>query len=698
MKSSTQTVVNPRRASFSAFRWQGGVAARFLAGVALAVLSAAPATAATLTYDADTTAPANDGAGVWNTTTTNWYDGTNDVLWPNTTADTAIFGVGGAGGTVTVGTVNAGTIQFNTVTTAYTLSGGTITLGTGITNNQTTLGATISSIIAGTNGLAFTGVAGNTTTTNLSGANTYTGVTTVNTGGRLALGNATGFGSNAGATVSALGTNYTQVNTGATVQVGASTAEAFLINGTGASTGGALRLQNGNNLSSFVQLGSDSLITGNFGTNTISGNVDLASHLLSIGNGSNGITLTVSGLVTNTGPITTSGFNIASGGALNLTNNANAYTGSTIVAGTLGLGGDTVLGSSTLGLGGTVQSTNTTARTIANALTVGTTVFGAAANNTGALNFTSTASTAVGNLAKTLTVNVPTAFAANLTGAAPLTITNANTGSLTLTGTGSLTGGVTLTAGNLNLGTGGTTGSVGNDAITLTAGTLAINRSNAVVQGTDFGALSSGAGSFLQAGTGTTTLNAANTYTGSTTVNAGTLAVNNTTGSGTGTGAVTIANGATLTGTGSAAGAVTDNGTINAGGVGAVGALSTGAETYNAGSGLVFDFGNDAIDSLTSTGLVSGLNNATITFTQLAGSTGLTQSSYTLLSAAGGFSSTTLPSSVTGTPNGYQLLFSGNNLQLMQIAPTPEPSQGVALLVGALGLGVLGLRARRRRA
>ena len=64
-------------------------------------------------------------------------------------------------------------------------------------------------------------------------------------------------------------------------------------------------------------------------------------------------------------------------------------------------------------------------------------------------------------------------------------------------------------------------------------------------------------------GTGIWTLTNANTYTGGTTINAGTIMVNNTTGSGLGTGAVTVNSGATLAGTGIVTGAVT----VNTGGI-----------------------------------------------------------------------------------------------------------------------------------
>jgi fibronectin-binding autotransporter adhesin len=71
------------------------------------------------------------------------------------------------------------------------------------------------------------------------------------------------------------------------------------------------------------------------------------------------------------------------------------------------------------------------------------------------------------------------------------------------------------------------------------------------------GSISGTGGSVVKVGAGTLVLTGANTYTGATTVAAGTLRVNNTSGSGTGTGAVQVQSGATLAGSGSIAGAVT---------------------------------------------------------------------------------------------------------------------------------------------
>ncbi|MDM0117295.1 autotransporter-associated beta strand repeat-containing protein [Variovorax sp. J22R133] len=119
------------------------------------------------------------------------------------------------------------------------------------------------------------------------------------------------------------------------------------------------------------------------------------------------------------------------------------------------------------------------------------------------------------------TLNVASA----LGGAGALTKTGA--GTLLLSADNTYAGGTTISAGTLQLGNGGTTGSV-SGAIVNDA-TLAINRSNTLVLGDGI----SGLGSLVQAGTGTTILSAANTYFGGTTISTGTLQLGNggTTGS-----------------------------------------------------------------------------------------------------------------------------------------------------------------------
>ena len=90
-------------------------------------------------------------------------------------------------------------------------------------------------------------------------------------------------------------------------------------------------------------------------------------------------------------------------------------------------------------------------------------------------------------------------------------------GTLVLTGANSYSGGTTIATGTLQLGDGGTSGSVigniSNNAV------LALNRSDDVT----LAGVISGTGTVSQVGTGTVTLTGVNTYTGGTTISAGAL-------------------------------------------------------------------------------------------------------------------------------------------------------------------------------
>ncbi len=99
-------------------------------------------------------------------------------------------------------------------------------------------------------------------------------------------------------------------------------------------------------------------------------------------------------------------------------------------------------------------------------------------------------------------------------------LTQAGSGTLTLTGNNTYSGGTTLSSGTLQVGNGGTTGSLGSGTISDNAA-LVFDRSDNIVLSNTI----SGTGSLTQAGTGTLTLGGTNTYSGPTLITSGTLQV-----------------------------------------------------------------------------------------------------------------------------------------------------------------------------
>ncbi len=165
-------------------------------------MSALPALAANLTWDASATTPshATDGAGSWDTTNVNWSNGTTDAAWNTAGGNTAVFGnANGAAGNVVIddasGGVTATGLIFNAPGSgAYTISAsGTDVLTLSGTNPsllvRTGVSATISAPIAGTFGSGAPGsgstsgiglfINGGGTVTFTSASNTYTGSTTI---------------------------------------------------------------------------------------------------------------------------------------------------------------------------------------------------------------------------------------------------------------------------------------------------------------------------------------------------------------------------------------------------------------------------------------------------------------------------------------------------------------------------------------
>jgi alpha-galactosidase len=112
-----------------------------------------------------------------------------------------------------------------------------------------------------------------------------------------------------------------------------------------------------------------------------------------------------------------------------------------------------------------------------------------------------------------------------LTGTSGLAKTG--TGNLILTGANTFTGATTISAGTLQIGNNGTTGTLSTASTITNNSALVFQRSNGIVQGLGFANGISGTGSLTNAGSGALTLNVANTYSGLTTINAGSIKVLN---------------------------------------------------------------------------------------------------------------------------------------------------------------------------
>ena len=150
-------------------------------------------------------------------------------------------------------------------------------------------------------------------------------------------------------------------------------------------------------------------------------------------------------------------------------------------------------------------------------------------------------------------------------------------GTLTLTGTNTYTGATTISDGTLQVGDGGTDGTLGGTGAIANDGMLAFNRSDAVT----LDRAVTGTGALSHAGSGSLTLTGTNTYSGGTTVAAGALRVDGSIASS----AVSLASGAALSGSG-LVGAISGAGSLNPGQ--SPGILT--ATSVDLSSGLDFNF------------------------------------------------------------------------------------------------------------
>ena len=421
-----------------------------------------------------------------------------------------------------------------------TTTGASIMTLAGVTGSSVVLGdktltlsnasTTYNGVISGTNG-ALTLTAGTQT---LSGANTYTGLTTIN-GGTLAL---TGSGSIA---------NSSGVDV-------ANAAGIFDISGT--TTGASIMTLAGVTGSSVV-LGDKTLTLSNAST-TYNGVIS----------GTNGALTLTAGTQTLAGANTYTGLTTINGGTLALTGSGSIANSSGVdvanAAGIFDISGTTT-GASIMTLAGVTGSSVVLGDKTLTLSNASTTYNGVISGTNGAL---------------TLTAGTQTLAGANTyTG-----LTTINGGTLALTGSGSIANSsgvdVANAAGIFDI-SGTTTGAsimtlAGVTGSSVVLGDKTLTLSNA---STTYNGVISGTNGALTLTAGTQTLAGANTYTGLTTINGGTLDV---TGSIAASTLTSVNDGATLTGTG-----MVGNTEINTGGTFAPGMATVPGTSMTVDGNLV---------------------------------------------------------------------------------------------------------------
>jgi fibronectin-binding autotransporter adhesin len=488
----------------------------------------------------------NTSAGTWGSGA-NWNNGVAGTTSSASDGDTAIFSSAGAGIVTVDSGRNLQNVTFNG-SSAYTLSGGSLVFsGGGTIQSTATAIEKVNTPITLEGAYTFDSSSAST-----SNALSFASTATLS---QASSGTLTLTGSNTGAnTISGV-----MSDGGGTLSVAKSGAGTWILSGANSYSGGttisAGTLEANNNSALGASSGTITLAGG-----TLSGGsstVTLKNNILVQGGATSylqtsGANFTLSGSLSGTGTLTMAS-ETGSAAVAYLSGNNSSFSGTfmTVVPSSTGTSnGNSIIRFNNANTGSANASWifNNTSTGYGGettlSFTTGTIQFGSFSGSGEIQSNTSgTATIQAGALGK----NDLWAGQIN-NGTGTLAYIKTGTGTQTFTGANGYTGTTTINQGTLQLGNGGTTGTLATGSVIVNNGNFAINRSNAVAQGTDFTSSAiSGSGSLTQMGSGTTTLGTANTYTGSTTVSAGVLraGINNAFGNNS---AVVMANalGATL--------------------------------------------------------------------------------------------------------------------------------------------------------
>ncbi|HAS8728800.1 TPA: autotransporter outer membrane beta-barrel domain-containing protein [Salmonella enterica] len=463
----------------------------------------------TLTWYADRDNAAIDAHGTFN------LADADDSFTVNTVLEDVDANSGWNGQSLTK--TGAGTLILNaenTYTGSSTISEGTLiatnveALGTGNVTDNATLemntGGDFDNAISGSGQVVKSG----DETLTLSGANSYTGGTTIS-GGTLVASNVEALGSGDVTDNATLELNTGgdfDNNIGGTGSVVKSGDKTLTLSGANSYTGGTT-ISGGTLVATNVEaLGSGDvtdnavleLNTGGDFTNAISGSGQVVK--------SGDKTLTLSGANSYTGGTTISGgtlvaSNVEALGTGDITDNATLE---------LNAGGD--FANNIGGTGSVVKSGDKTLTLSgSNTYTGGTTISG------GTLVATNVEALGTGNVTDNATLELSTGgdFANNIGGTGSVVKSGDET--LTLSGANSYTGGTTISGGTL----------VASNVEALGTGDVTDNATLELNTGGDFDNAISGSGQVVKSGDKTLTLSGANSYSGATTISGGTLVATN---------------------------------------------------------------------------------------------------------------------------------------------------------------------------
>lgn len=554
-----------------------------------------------------------------------WFDGGG----PNTVVNNGIL----SGKTTAISISGALTFTNTGTTTGAVSAGATSTIAnSGTINGAVTAGATSAvtntgkitgALSAGAGSTVTLGAGSSTGNVTITGAGNTLSVDATSTHGTFTLSGTTNQLTLTGAsattaTWSSALTTFSQITkTGAGIWKLAPTAAA--------AAGATIHVAGGTLQLGAANLASTASMTVDVGAELMGPGADMSALVVDNGlvdfNETAGSTY--AGVVSGTGAVLKDGT-----GTLTLTH-ANTFTGATTIASGM------MVANAASALGGT------SAIDVQNGATLRTDTAGAIGATTamqvdGTFNLNNT-NQSIGTLSGAGLVTLGTAslttqsnsdseFDGVISGTGSLT--KSGSGVLALTGTNTYSGATTVAGGTLQIGNGGTTGSISANVTDNAA--LAFDRSDAMT----YSGVISGSGTVAQLGTGTLSLNANNTYTGLTTIAAGTLALG--TGGASGSVAGDIFNNGTLildrndiwtyggniSGTGSLTQAGTGT-TILTGNVSTTGITTISAGTLQLGNGgTTGGLASDVVDNAT---LVFDRSDALVFSNTISGSGNVVQ-------------------------------------------------------------------------